>query len=93
MAMTLDQARVEINSVDKEVAALFERRMKAVESVIDYKIANNLAIFDAVREAQVIERNCQLISDSALIGYYKEFITSMMDISKKYQQDILDKKA
>lgn len=88
--MTLEQAREEINSVDGEIAALFERRMKAVESVIAYKMANGMQIFDAAREAQVIDRNCSLIKDRKLIGYFREFIISMMDISKKYQQDIVD---
>lgn len=90
--MTLEQAREEIDHADRETAALFERRMKAVEAVIAYKIANNLQIYDAAREAQVIEKNCKLIKDSSLIEYYKEFITAMIDISKKYQQNIVDRK-
>lgn len=89
--MTLEQAREEINSVDKEIAALFERRMKAVEAVNDYKIANGLEIFDAAREVQVIEKNSALIKDPKLVGYFRDFIISMMDISKKYQRDIADK--
>lgn len=86
--MTLEQAREEINNVDKEIAVLFQRRMKAVEAVIDYKLANGLQIFDAAREAQVIEKNTALIKDPKLVGYFRDFIISMMDISKKYQQDI-----
>jgi len=88
--MTLEQAREEINNTDKDMARLFERRMKAVELVIAYKTANRLPIFDAAREAQVIEQNSKLIKDEALVEYYKEFITSIMNISKKYQQRILD---
>lgn len=88
--ITLEQARDAINDIDKEVAVLFERRMKIVESVIAYKFANNLPIFDAKREALVIESNCKLIKDPVLVKYYEEFITSMMDISKKYQQNILE---
>jgi len=88
--MTLEQAREEINNADRDMARLFERRMKAVESVIAYKAANRLPIFDAAREAQVIEQNSKLIRDEALVEYYKEFITSIMNISKKYQQRILD---
>lgn len=90
--MTLEQAREEINSIDKEIAVLFERRMKAVEAVIDYKIANGIQIFDAAREEQVIEKNSALIKDPKLVGYFRDFIISMIAVSKKYQQDITCKR-
>lgn len=91
--MTLEQAREEINAADKEMAALFERRMKAVEPIIAYKMANDLPVFDSVREVQVIENNSKLVKEEALVCYYKEFISAVMDISKKYQRAILDQAA
>ena len=48
---TLEQARAEIDAVDAQLAALFERRMAAVLSVAQYKQAHGLPIFDAAREA------------------------------------------
>lgn len=89
--MLLDQAREEINYIDREIAALFERRMKVAEKIVVYKIANDIPILDAAREAQVIKQNCELIKDKALVDFYSEFITSMMAISRKYQESILDK--
>lgn len=89
--MTLEQAREEIDRADREMASLFEKRMKAVEAIISHKIRNNLQIYDADREAQVMRQNYKLISDETLVGYYKEFLYMMMEISKKYQQSILDK--
>ena len=53
---TLEQARAEIDAVDAQLAALFERRMAAVLSVAQYKQAHGLPIFDAAREAVVLER-------------------------------------
>lgn len=88
----LEEARLEINRVDKEIAKLFEQRMQAVEKVIDYKVENNLPIFDSGREAEVIEKNCKLIENEKYIPYYKEYLQSIMDISKKYQKSILDSK-
>ena len=44
---TLEQARAEIDAVDAQLAALFERRMAAVLSVAQYKQAHGLPIFDA----------------------------------------------
>lgn len=39
---TLEQARAEIDAVDAQLAALFERRMAAVLSVAQYKQAHGL---------------------------------------------------
>lgn len=90
--MTLEQAREEIDRADREMASLFEKRMKATEAIISYKISNNLQIYDAGREAQVITQNSKLIGDEALVEYYREFISMVMDISKKYQRNILGKR-
>jgi len=50
MMDALEQARREIDTVDAQLAALFERRMKAVLSVAEYKKAHGLPIFDAARK-------------------------------------------
>lgn len=88
----LERARAEINRVDREIAKLFQERMKAVEDVIDYKIENGMEILDSGREKEVIEKNRALISEKKYEKYYVDFIVNMMKISKEYQKEILDKK-
>ena len=46
---TLEQARQEIDAVDAQLAALFERRMRAVVQVAQYKKAHGLPILDPAR--------------------------------------------
>lgn len=87
----LELARIDINRVDKEIAKLFEERMKAVEEVINFKIENNLDILDSSRENEVIERNKKLIEEKKYEKYYVDLITNMMRISKNYQKEIVDK--
>lgn len=87
----LELARIEINRVDKEIAKLFEERMKVVEEVINFKIENNLDILDSSRENEVIERNKKLIEEKKYEKYYVDLITNMMRISKNYQKEIVDK--
>ena len=41
----LNKARIEINAIDKDMADLFVRRMKAVKTVAEYKKENNLPIY------------------------------------------------
>ena len=88
----LVNARNQINQIDKEMADLFEKRMKAVEAVVLHKIENNMQVFDATREEFVVSKNLEYIKNTKYKKYYEEFIKYVMDNSKKYQQDIIDKK-
>lgn len=81
----LSLARKEINTIDKEMAALFCKRMEAVKLVAEYKKEHGLPVFDAEREASLINKNSLLISDDTLKPYYIDFLKSNMEISKKYQ--------
>ena len=82
----LDEARIVIDEVDSEIAKLFERRMKAVEDVIAYKIENNLPVFDEKREQIVIEKNVARIQNEVYKPYFEEYLHASMEISKKYQR-------
>ena len=66
----LQQARAEINQVDAEMAALFERRMAAVRQVLEYKRAHGLPVLDAGREKEVLARGAARVEDPALREYY-----------------------
>ena len=66
----LQQARVEIDAVDQEMARLFERRMAACRQVAQYKKERGLPILDANREAAVIERGAQRVEEPDLREYY-----------------------
>ena len=86
---TLEQARAEIDAVDAQLAALFERRMAAVLSVAQYKQAHGLPVYDAAREAVVLEKAAARIQDPALRPYYKDHVQNMMDVAKQYEAEVL----
>ena len=69
MIDTLEHARAEINAVDAQLAALFERRMAAVLSVAQFKQAHGLPIFAAAREAEELEKAAARIQSPALRPY------------------------
>ncbi|MBR2989016.1 MAG: chorismate mutase [Clostridia bacterium] len=85
MKNELDKAREEINEIDKEMAGLFERRLRAVDKVYEYKSKYGLPILDAERERLVIEKNANMVSDDTLKGYYVDFIKSVMATCRDYQ--------
>ena len=82
----LQQARAEIDTVDAEMAALFERRMRAVADVVRYKAETGKPGFDAAREAAVLDKNTARITDEALRPYYRAFLSDAMSISRAYQR-------
>ena len=85
----LEQARAEIDTVDAQLAALFERRMAAVLQVAEYKRAHGLPIYDAAREAVVLEKAAARIQQPALRPYYKDHVQHMMDVAKQYEAAVL----
>lgn len=82
----LQQARQQINAIDKEMAALFVQRMDAAAQVVAYKTEHGLPILDTAREAEVIRRNAALVEDETLRAYYVNFLQNNMKLSRQYQQ-------
>lgn len=85
MSNKLEQARKIINEVDAQMAELFVKRMKAAEQISAYKTEYGLPIFDGQREKAVIERNAALVEDEILKGYYVDYLTHLMSVSRAYQ--------
>lgn len=85
----LENARSEINRIDKEMAELFEQRMITVREVAEYKKERGMQIFDESREKAIIERNQAYIKDDTLKSYYVRFLQDMMDVSKQYQHQLI----
>ena len=85
----LEQARAEIDAVDTQLAALFERRMAAVLQVAEYKRAHGLPIYDAARETAVLEKAAARIQSPALRPYYKDHVQNLMDVAKQYEAVVL----
>ena len=88
--MDLNEARERIRAVDEEMAALFVRRMEAVEAIADYKRARGLPIEDLAQEARVIAGRSALIADAALRDCYVQFLQSTMDVSKRWQRRLME---
>lgn len=86
---SLDKARNEINEIDKKMAELFVKRMRAAETVAEYKKERGLAILDEAREEEVIRRNSALVDDEVIREYYVNFLRGNMAVSRAYQGRLL----
>ena len=85
MSDKLWAAREIINKVDSQMAGLFTERMKAAETVFEYKKEFGLPVFDPAREEAVIKKNSALIKDDIIRAYYIDYIKNLMGISRAYQ--------
>lgn len=91
MKTKLDEAREIINSVDLQMLELFKQRMKASRMVAEYKEENNLPILDAKREELLKEKNLASLNSCELEKYYLMFLEGMLEASKEYQKDLIQK--
>ncbi len=81
----LELSRKKINEIDREMAELFEARMRICETVADYKKANGLSVRDAARESELIAKNRSYIRDGEIERYYVQFLKNTIDLSCSYQ--------
>ena len=85
----MESARKEIDSLDKELVNIFEKRMKLCAEIAEYKSKNEIPVYDASREAAVIEKS-SVIGNESIRRYCAEFLKNNMELSKRYQCELLD---
>lgn len=81
----MEEARKTINELDEKMAELFVKRMRAVETVFEYKMKFGLPVLDQKREDTVVERNAAFIDDEVIKGYYIDYLKHLMSVSRAYQ--------
>lgn len=85
----LDDYRKEIDSIDKELIALFERRMDVAKKVGEYKKENNLPILNEEREKEVIKKNVSNLKNPNYSHIAEKFFEKIMELSRSLQSDIV----
>jgi len=84
----LDEARKQLDAIDKEMSELFIKRMKASKEIANYKKVNNLPVVNKEREAVVISNNAENIEEEYR-QYYIDFLTKTIKISRDFQHKIV----
>lgn len=87
----LEDYRREIDSIDRELIALFEKRMNVAIKVGEYKKERNLPIFNSKREEEVIEKNINLLSNKEYSEITRMFFEKVMELSRSLQADLMEK--
>lgn len=86
--MDLNLIRGEIDKIDDELAALYERRTQLASDVAKYKKEHNMPVLQKSREDQILEKVGGAVSPELKNGAQLLF-TTLMDLSKCRQQQLL----
>ena len=92
----LEEQRQKIDSIDRQIVALFEERTNVVEEVAKIKLDNDIPILDSGREEQVILKvqsylKDESLKDESLKDELAELYTELMRISRKHQKNWIEK--
>lgn len=88
--MDLGEIRKELDEIDAEIVALYEKRMKACEKVAEYKIQTGKPVFDKEREEAKLGQVASLASTPFNKQGVEELFGQIMSISRKRQYQILN---
>ena len=76
----LEKARAELQKIDEELAAIFERRMKAVSEVAKNKKRLGLPVENEELESEIISKKAESITDNRIKSYYVNFLEDVVGI-------------
>lgn len=85
--MTLDDYRVKIDQIDKEIIKKMEERMRIAEGIAKYKKENGVPVLDAYREREKLEQITEIASDD-MASYAKILYNTVMELSKDHQRKV-----
>jgi len=85
----LETLRAEIDAIDRELVALFERRMTVAARVGEAKAAAGVAVLDETRERRVIENALRLSAPENHTAV-TAFMRNLMELSKSRQRESRD---
>lgn len=82
----LAELRQELDQLDGELVALFEKRMAISRQVAQYKLAHDLPVLDSGREAQVIASRAAMLTDTSLAPSLRALYETIMRLSREEQE-------
>lgn len=83
----LSSLRKEIDSIDKELVQLIEKRFNLVLQVGNFKKANNIPVLDENREELVLKKCKTHLTNSSYEPHLNKLIIELMNICKDLQNN------
>ena len=86
------ELRDEIDEIDNQIAALYQKRMQISLEVAEYKIGAGKKVYDKERELEKIKKLTALVPDNFSKNGIQELFEHIMSISRKRQYQQLTKR-
>ncbi len=87
--MELEETRRSLDAVDRELVALFEKRMVLCREVAKYKIANGMQVLDRSREEHVLASRAAMLTDPYWAEDVRTLFEGIMALSRTEQEKLL----
>lgn len=87
--MEINELRLKIDSLDKEIVKLLTERMGVSAEVAAYKTANGLPVLDKNREVALLEKIAALSGEMS--DYTHEIYLEILKQSRAYQEELMKK--
>ena len=87
--MEINELRLKIDSLDKEIVRLLTERMGVSAEVAAYKTANGLPVLDKNREVALLEKIAALSGEMS--DYTHEIYLEILKQSRAYQEKLMKK--
>lgn len=90
--MELADYRKELDETDAQLLELFKKRMSTVKNIAEYKKENNLPVLQQGREREILAAAAAGAGEE-LEDYARTFFSTLMDVSRSYQERLTAKAA
>ena len=88
MPADIKKLREQIDKIDSQILKLYEERMDVVRSIGEYKIANNLPVYDAAREDAKLDEVFASVSNKKYADGAAQLFITLMQASREMQEDM-----
>ena len=82
----LDEYRIEIDEIDRELVQLFEKRMETVLKVANYKKENGMEVLHSSREEVVLQKAVDNLNDKKYENDIRKVFELLMRLSRESQK-------
>ena len=86
----LTEARAQIREVELEMRELFLKRMEAATAVAAWKKERGFPVEDREQEERILSELSPQVEDEKLRELYQKYQQTMMDLSKEWQQYLIE---
>ncbi len=85
----LKELRAKLDAIDRDMVALFEKRMDISRKVAETKKEQGLPVLDQSREEQVLASRCGYLTDTTITAETRALYQEIMRLSRGVQEKLL----